>query len=208
MMKDEREYQEKDEHLLRFTPDQVDLLLRFGRALADQTRIRILGLLIERPMYGQELAEALAVKPPTISHHLTILKQAGLVLARRENAYHYYELDQDGIRQVAESLFAESLLPQIPRNDERARVLASFFKDGRLLNIPAQHKKRRYVLEELARAFEWGHIYEEKEVNAILQEFHEDASSLRRDLIAEKIMMRDRGRYWLVRPHSPAEGEA
>ncbi len=32
-------------------------------------------------------------------------------VARRENMYHYYELDRDGIRQVAEPLFAESLLP-------------------------------------------------------------------------------------------------
>ena len=38
-------------------------------------------------------------------------------------------------------------------------------------------------------------------VNAILKRFHDDVSSLRRYLIEEQIMMYERGRYWLVRPH-------
>ena len=79
--------------------------------------------------------------------------------------------------------------------------MATFIKDGRLVSIPAQYKKRRYVMEELARSFAWGRLYEEKEVNAILKTFHEDYASLRRELIDERIMMRERGRYWLVRPH-------
>ncbi len=80
-------------------------------------------------------------------------------------------------------------------------MLATFIKNGRLVSIPAQYKKRRYVMEELARSFQWGRLYDEKEVNAILKTFHEDCASLRRELIDEGIMMRESGRYWLVRPH-------
>ncbi len=81
-------------------------------------------------------------------------------------------------------------------------VIEVFFENGRLVSIPAQRTKRRIILEELARSFEWGRIYSEPEVNAILKQFHEDVSSLRRHLVDEQIMMRERGRYWLVRPNA------
>jgi DNA-binding MarR family transcriptional regulator len=199
----------KQEHLeneTTLTSEEMKLLVVMGRALADPTRIRILGLLAEQPMYGQELAKVLDVKPPTVSHHIAPLVMAGLVRIRRENNYHYYELDSDGIQHLAEStqhiarmLFASNPLP--PKSDERARVVATFIKDGRLVSIPAQYKKRRYVMEELAHSFEWGRLYDEKEVNAILKTFHDDVASLRREFIDQRIMMRENGRYWLVRPH-------
>ena len=202
-MEDEQKPLESETTL---SSEEMKLLVVMGRALADPTRIRILGLLAERSMYGQELARVLDVKPPTVSHHISPLIMAGLVRVRRENNYHYYELDSDGIQHLAEStqhiarlLFASNPLP--PKSDERARVVATFIKDGRLVSIPAQYKKRRYVMEELARSFEWGRLYDEKEVNAILKTFHDDVASLRREFIDQRIMMRENGRYWLVRPH-------
>ena len=198
--------QETLENTSTLSSEEMKSLVVIGRALADPTRIRILGLLAERPMYGQELARVLDVKPPTVSHHIAPLVNAGLVYVRRENNYHYYELDSDGIQQLAEStqhiaklLFASNPLP--PKSDERARVVATFIKDGRLVSIPAQYKKRRYVMEELARSFEWGRLYDEKEVNAILKTFHDDVASLRREFIDQRIMLRENGRYWLVRPN-------
>ena len=202
-MEDEQKPLESETTL---SSEEMKLLVVMGRALADPTRIRILGLLAERSMYGQELARVLDVKPPTVSHHISPLIMAGLVRVRRENNYHYYELDSDGIQHLAEStqhiarlLFASNPLP--PKSDERARVVATFIKDDRLVSIPAQYKKRRYVMEELARSFEWGRLYDEKEVNAILKTFHDDVASLRREFIDQRIMMRENGRYWLVRPH-------
>ncbi|MGH2479464.1 MAG: DUF2087 domain-containing protein, partial [Ktedonobacteraceae bacterium] len=59
----------------------------------------------------------------------------------------------------------------------------------------------RIILEELAKRFEWGHIYSELEVNAILKQVYDDIASLRRYLVDEQIMLREHGRYWLVRPH-------
>ena len=194
------------EYKIAFSTEEMKSLVVIGRALSDPTRIRILGLLAERPMYGQELAKVLDVKPPTVSHHIATLVNAGLVYVRRENNYHYYELDSDGIQHLAEStqhiarsLFASNPLP--PKSDEKARVVDTFIKDGRLVSIPAQYKKRRYVMEELARSFEWGRLYDEKEVNAILKTFHDDVASLRREFIDQRIMMRENGRYWLVRPN-------
>ncbi len=189
-----------------FSSDEMKSLVVLGRALSDLTRIRILGLLAARSMYGQELAQALEVAPPTISHHMEPLVSAGLVKVRRENNYHYYELDSESIQQLAETtqqvakmLFASEPLP--PRSEERARVVATFIRDGRLVSIPVQYKKRRYIMEEIARSFEWGRLYDEKEVNAMLRTFNDDVASLRREMIDQRIMMRDNGRYWLVRPH-------
>ena len=184
-----------------WTPD-MGLLLRFGRAVGDEMRILILALLAEaeRPLYGQEIAERLNVTPQTISHHLAILREAELIHERREKAYRYYSLDTERIQQLLARLFVDDRLPLPTKTEERSRVLEIFFKDGRLLSIPTQRTKRRYVLEELARSFEWGRLYSEQEINAILKPFHDDTATLRRALIDEQIMMRERGRYWLVRP--------
>jgi DNA-binding MarR family transcriptional regulator len=198
--------QETLEDTNTFSTEEMKALVVIGRALADPTRIRILGLLAERSMYGQELAQVLDVKPPTISHHMEPLVNAGLVRVRKENNYHYYELDSSGLEQLDDSIqhVARIFLvskPLPPKSEEKARVIATFIKDGRLVSIPAQYKKRRYVMEELARSFEWGRLYDEKEVNAILKPFHDDVASLRREFIDQHIMMREGGRYWLVRPN-------
>lgn len=204
---DQRESEMAQSSLSSLTSDEMKQLVVLGRALSDPTRIRVLGLLGQRPMYGQELAQALNVTPPTVSHHLQALVMAGLVKARREDNFRYYELDGDGLQRLAEStqhiakmVFPSDPLP--PRSDERARVLATFIKDGRLQSIPAQYKKRRYIMEEIARSFEWGRLYEEKEVNAIMRTFHDDVASLRREMIDQRIMMRENGRYWLVYPRN------
>src|SRR5436305_14596780 len=96
--------------------EEMKSLVVLGRALADLTRIRILGLLGQRPMYGQELAQALDVTPPTISHHLQSLVMAGLVKVRREDNFRYYELDSEGLQRLAESTqhIAKSLFASEP----------------------------------------------------------------------------------------------
>jgi DNA-binding transcriptional ArsR family regulator len=199
---------------MKFEAEHMEPLLLLGRALADPMRLRILGLLAERSMYGQELAEALHVQPPTISHHLNALKAAGLVHVRRENNYHHYELSEERLRDMASLLTiahlkrtADALPPEnsvAPPTAEEDRQLFqdAFFKDGRLLSIPTHSRPRRFVVERIAEAFVWGHLYDEKEVNAILKTFHDDTASLRRELIDQKIMTREQGRYWLARPGS------
>lgn len=179
----------------------MEQMQKFGLALSDSTRITILAMLIERPMYGQELAKKLNVKPPTISHHLGILKEAGLVQVRRENAFHYYSLNEEGIQSTIKMLTSNEKLGLPSKNDVHERIVATFFKDGKLVSIPAQRSKRRHILEELARQFEWGRVYEEHELNTILKQFHEDTASIRREMLAEKIMARETGHYWLLNPN-------
>jgi DNA-binding transcriptional ArsR family regulator len=70
----------------------------FGKAIADETRQKIMGLLCCRELcVGDLVAEMGNVSQPTVSHHLQILKQAGLVDTRREGKQMYYTLRQAAI---------------------------------------------------------------------------------------------------------------
>ena len=129
--------------------------------------------------------------------------------------FHHYSLSEEPLRRIAALLTVENLreMAQVlanetdasrlaPSEDEdRAMMQEAFFKDGRLLSIPTHSRARRFVVEKIAEAFEWGHLYEEKEVNAIIKQYHDDVATLRRALIDEKLMMRENGKYWLLRPH-------
>lgn len=193
---------------LGYTPHMARLV-QLGRALGDETRMLVLALLAEedRPMYGQEIAARLNVSPQNVSHHLGILKNAGLVREKRENAYRYYSLDTERITALSET-FADGRLALPTKRDEREQVLAVFFEAGRLKSIPTQRSKLRCVLEELAHAFEWGRLYDEREVNETLKRYHEDTARLRRELVDHQLLMRERGRYWLVRPPAAAPSSA
>lgn len=66
----------------------------FFKVLSDVNRIAIIRLLSERPWFGQELAEALNISPPTVSYHMGFLQQIGVVSFTRTDNRFYYELDR------------------------------------------------------------------------------------------------------------------
>lgn len=72
-----------------------------------------------------------------------------------------------------------------------------FRADGRLERMPAAPADRRKVLERIAERFERGHEYEERDVNVLLAQVDNDFATLRRYLIDERILEREKGRYRL-----------
>ncbi len=76
------------------------------RALADPTRRAILDLLRARSRTSGEIAEQFGSSWPTISRHLSVLKEAGLINADKEGQYIRYELAttvfQDVLKKLAE----------------------------------------------------------------------------------------------------------
>ena len=70
--------------------------------------------------------------------------------------------------------------------------------DGKLKVIPAQRKKREVVLRHILKQFEPDMHYTEKQVNDILAQFHADTATLRREMIAYKMMGRAEGKYWKI----------
>ena len=88
------------------------------------------------------------------------------------------------------------------------KVLATFLRDGRIVQIPARHRKRMVVLRWLAEQFRPGERYPEDQVNELLSRYHEDRASLRRLLVDTELMQRQDGYYWRagtvpLRPRRP-----
>src|SRR5215813_1533601 len=88
---------------------EVQTLLAFFRALADESRLRLLGLIADRERSVQELAALLALKEPTISHHLAMLKRVGLVRLRIEGTRHWYRLDSDVLHRKSREILADRI---------------------------------------------------------------------------------------------------
>lgn len=63
------------------------------KALSDNTRRKILDLLNEKDMTAGDIADYFQITKPSISHHLSILKQAGLVSDERKGQFIYYSLN-------------------------------------------------------------------------------------------------------------------
>ncbi|MCX6829880.1 MAG: autorepressor SdpR family transcription factor [candidate division Zixibacteria bacterium] len=68
-------------------------LNEFFKALGDPTRRQIIQLLRERDLTPTEILEKIAVSQPTLSHHLDILKRAGLVDSEREGQFIRYSIN-------------------------------------------------------------------------------------------------------------------
>ena len=69
----------------------------FAKALADETRQKIMNLCCCASLSVNEIVEKLEVSQPTVSHHLAILRQAGLVDARDEGKQTFYSLNQERV---------------------------------------------------------------------------------------------------------------
>jgi DNA-binding HxlR family transcriptional regulator len=179
-------------------------LVQFFKALADETRLKIVGLLASESLTGEQLADMLAVKPATISHHLAKLAEAGLVSVEGQRGREKpYRLRLDVIQAMAQRLLAQDTLPQVTQDVDtdafdRKVVKAFLRRDGSLKEIPAAQKKLQAVLRHIVRAFQPGQVYSEKHVNLKLARFHADTASLRRYLISYKLLERDADgtRYW------------
>jgi hypothetical protein len=175
-------------------------LLAFFKAMANESRLRIVGLLAERERSVQELAELLALKEPTVSHHLAALKALGLVSARAEGVTRWHALRLEALTQMNRGLLdqgVEQLKQEVGGESWDDKVLETFVgPNGKLTNIPASRRKRWIVLKWLCQQFEAGQRYPEPEVNRIIQRHHPDCATLRRELIGAGMMGREGGVYW------------
>lgn len=175
--------------------------IKLFKCLADKSRLQILKSLMIEDMYVERLAERLDLTPSTISFHLKKLEDAGAVTSRKEQYYTVYSIRKDVfMTNIMDIIKEESdeIKEQKEREEKyRKKVLDAFFEYGKLKSIPAQRKKERIVLEEIAKDFEPGKKYTEREVNIIIADYHDDFCTLRRDMISEGILEREKSTYWL-----------
>jgi len=179
-------------------------MLDFVKALAHADRLKIVGMLAQRPARLEEMAEGLALPDRQVSEHLAFLEHVGVV-HRNEDAF---ELDTNGLETLARQQFEgrrSAYRPEPGQAQDRRKILRTYLNpDGTIRQIPnsrTQAGKFRVILEYVIAAFEPGVIYTEKEVNTILHRFNQDVSGLRRDLVDAGLIARERdgSKYWRPR---------
>ncbi len=181
---------------------KTESAIRLLKALADRSRLRIVNSLMDQSRYVEELAKRLDLATSTVSFHLKKLEEVGLIESHKEQYYVMYSL-KDTIfdvpfREIVTTTESDRAAEDRRMEQYRRKVIKTFFRYGKLVKIPVQRKKRRIILEEIARKFVLGRRYPEREVNLIIADFHDDFCTIRREFICEKIMDRARGEYWLV----------
>lgn len=181
---------------------QLDKQVSFYKTMGDPTRLKIIMLLKEGPLHGLAIAGKLGLTAPTISHHLTKLREINLVYSLRDKNSLYYHLNKKVIKHhgnvlmnmAKENKGDEEEMEK--RQKEKQKVLNNFFtNDGTLKGIPAQRKKKLIVFEHLMEGLKPGVNYEEKEINEYIKKFHEDYATIRREFIINHYMYRENGIY-------------
>lgn len=105
----------------------VQDLVQLFKLLSDDTRLRILYYLTQkRELHVRALCELLGESQPAVSHHLALLRVAGLIERRREGKHNYYGLQTQRFSTLLDALFSS-----MPEGDRRIR-----FKDYMLTRAP------------------------------------------------------------------------
>ena len=178
--------------------DQVEEKLKLLKLLADETRLRILNILVKEDSYVEKIACELSLTPATICYHLKKMESAGVVNCSRSQFYMIYSLNREIFDKPLFELIKDEEIVNTEEKYKKA-VISNFFKYGRLTHIPTQRKKREIVLAEILKQFESDREYTEKKVNEIILRYHDDYCTIRREMIAFGMVTRHHETYKRVK---------
>ena len=178
-------------------PPDFDATLAFLKALANQQRLRIVGLLMDQRRSVQELAALIGLKEPTICHHLAVLNRVGLLEMTAEGNIHWYRLRADRILALGRSAFGQERM-NIDPGDRRTALGQAHPRElhrGRTAEADSRQPQETLgvVLRWLTEKFRMGEDYTEASVNKIIQKHHWDSATLRRELIGYRMLKRQKG---------------
>ena len=181
--------------------NSMETLVPVFKALADPMRLRLVGLIVDRARCGQDLAAELGISTPTVSHHLRVLRAAGLVNEIRQTPYTFFELDhvalQRAMKAVADKKVVRDIAVDAAAPAEERKVLSTFFDGPRLVAIPVARWKKEIVFEEILRRLPRRKEYGEQELSRFIEAIHPDFCTIRREFIMGGYMVREGGRYRL-----------
>lgn len=180
----------------------TEIALRF-KALSDPTRLRILGLLARRAHHGEELASSLGLSPSTVSHHLKLLRQAGMVSITRENPYVLFRMRPETLRTLGslfEDPFELATTLDLPTEAVIARDHVSAWIDnrGRLREIPSNRRQQTMVLRWAAGQLDPDRFYAEAELRLTLNAIAYEPDPLRDSLVHAGMLRKSGAVYRLV----------
>lgn len=161
--------------------------------LADPDRLRVFGALALDAGTADDLAARTGLAPRTVLAALAKLEAGDAVRVLDD----VWSVDVAAVRR-----HAQAASPTVSPHEEEglepraAAVLRAFLRDGRLVSLPSTRSKRLVVLDHVAKVFELGVRYPEREVDALLRVFHDDHAALRRYLVDEAFLSRAEGLYW------------
>ena len=104
------------------------------KAISDGSRVRILKLLERKPLCVCQIVAVLGLRPSTVSKHLSILRQAGLVEDRKDRKWVYYGLSRENVNPFSQTALA---LLRAWLNDDR-KVMADRDCLQRVLQLPLE----------------------------------------------------------------------
>jgi predicted transcriptional regulator len=205
---------------MKNTPQQTHII-DFLKVLADESRLNLLRILNEGELTVGDLAQKINLGEPTVSHHLTRLREVGLVTLRMAGNQRYYRVNDNGLKRfknMAQEIEQKTPFhePAVTTDDAWINALEWTESDKKILRehitgrqisfLPSKQKKLIVLLRWLATLFDLDRLYTENEINLILKTvYEEDYISLRRDLIDFGYLRRERGggKYW----RTPEEAE-
>jgi len=204
--------------------NQPEYLLVQLKAFADKSRLTLINHLSAGEMTVGALAVKMELSEPTVSHHLTRLREAGLVSLRMAGNQRFYAINPKGLdlfKQLASSIetiieqyntsiaatipvpappSAEDWISALGWDEWDQQVLRKNTVNRQLTRLPNKRKKMAVIIRWLATLFQADKIYTEAEINDVLKAVYAaDYVSLRRDLIETGSLLRERsgGKYWL-----------
>ena len=169
----------------------------------DHSDVNVAGLLVDddrRRVFAAVVLGASTVEDVVVraglDHRAATVALQRLVAAGLIGGRDRFEVQVDALRAGARSSRRVDPGVDLGTDPQRAAVLRSYFRDGRLEQIPTQHSKRLVVLDVLAQRFAPGQLYSEAHVNLELGKFHRDTAALRRHLVDAALLERRDGMYW------------
>lgn len=152
------------------------------KALSDESRLKIISILLVKDSYTEYLASRLDLTVPTVAYHMDKLEKAGIVSGTRIQHYVIYSINREMMDKTLEEFIGSVIRYDDPKSYEK-KVIDSFFEYGRLKQLPTQIKKREVVISYIAEKFEMDKTYTEAELKAVISEFYEDHCTVKKELI-------------------------
>lgn len=161
------------------------------KALGDESRLRIVGMLMRGEAYVELIASRLGLTSATVSHHLKKLEEAGLVECHRTQFYMIYSLVPGALSLTLEELIEKELPPVDDDTEYRLSVINAFMPHGKLTNLPSQRKKREVILRHILSMLERKDAYTENEIDEHILRYHDDYCYIRREMISFGLLTRE-----------------
>ncbi len=129
--------------------DTLEQTLMIIKALADKNRVRAIMILEKQELCVCQIMAVLGLAPSTVSKHMSILHQAGLVDMRKDGRWHYYRLsapeNEGGITQNFLQYLFDSIKndPQIKRDQNVIRTIQKLTPDELCVRLSDENERQR-----------------------------------------------------------------